>query len=502
MKKFKEILKETNVSAGLGIRGLGNVTGEPAIDDDNVSNYIQNNQEYTDQLKSNMTDGLYGAMDDNWWMDKKEMKAFTKKGSITGLALKPISKTKTINEGMEKDHYKAIDDVHVNLENRNHAIDEYGYGPLNPKDNNKEFWNEKAELWKTTSDKAMKSRCHNCAAFNQSKEVKNRISNGLGPAGKKITELADLGFCEMFHFKCAGSRTCDAWLVNGPIKEEAPAGNVGGIAGTGDERLPPSQREPGVPPKTQYKKKNELESPVMGDILRRKMTLSQLKESWEEHHGDPEKITKMMDRSHDPDTQESIALWGNDRHHSELINKHGDKLTPNTKQTLALHGSNVTRKRLVNMKNLDHGTKQMIAHMGPDSIREILLDKHSLDHDTKNLIADSGSDRLRDILKHDHDLDNRTKQTIEYRNKYPNLKENKIISENTGKFAGNTTHKVPHHVFNKIIKEKNKGKHWKKYLGAHETTIPIRDYANKNPKKPVIIEDESTGYMCYARYGK
>lgn len=251
---------------------------------------------------------------------------------------------------MEKDHYKAIDDVHENLENRNHAIDEYGYGPLNPKENNKEFWNEKAELWKTTLEEAKKSRCHNCAAFNQSKDVKNRISNGLGPAGKKITELADLGFCEMFHFKCAGDRTCDAWLVNGPIKEEAPAGNVGGIAGTDDERLPLSQREPGVPPKTRYKNKNELESPVMGDILRRSMV--------------------------------------------------------------------------------------------------------------------------------------------------------KTLEENTGKFAGHMTHKVPHHVFNKIIKEKNKGKHWKKYLGAHETTIPIRDYANKNPKKPVIIEDESTGYMCYARYGK
>ena len=29
---------------------------------------------------------------------------------------------------MEKEHYKAIYDVHENLENRNHAIDEYGYG--------------------------------------------------------------------------------------------------------------------------------------------------------------------------------------------------------------------------------------------------------------------------------------------------------------------------------------------------------------------------------------
>jgi len=24
----------------------------------------------------------------------------------------------------------------------------------------------------------------------------------------------------LFHFKCAGTRTCDAWLVGGPITDE------------------------------------------------------------------------------------------------------------------------------------------------------------------------------------------------------------------------------------------------------------------------------------------
>jgi hypothetical protein len=28
--------------------------------------------------------------------------------------------------------------------------------------------------------------------------------------------LADLGYCEIFDFKCAASRTCDAWVVGGP----------------------------------------------------------------------------------------------------------------------------------------------------------------------------------------------------------------------------------------------------------------------------------------------
>ena len=76
------------------------------------------------------------------------------------------------------------------------------------------------------------------------------------------------------------------------------------------------------------------------------------------------------------------------------------------------------------------------------------------------------------------------------------------LTENTGMFAGHMTHKVPRNVFNRIMQEKAKGKHWRKYLGEHDSTIGIREYANRNPHKPVIIEDEDTGYMCYARYGK
>jgi hypothetical protein len=143
----------------------------------------------------------------------------------------------------QKDHYAAIEDVHVNLENRNHAFDEYGYGPLNPKEPSDDFWKKKAEVFKTTVEEAKKSRCGNCAAFNQSKEIMKRIADGLGPVGNVVAEKADLGFCEMFKFKCAAERTCDAWLVNGPITEEM---NVGAIAGTGDPRLPMDQREPGV----------------------------------------------------------------------------------------------------------------------------------------------------------------------------------------------------------------------------------------------------------------
>ena len=271
MIRVRDLLKNTiikeecaNSASGCGIRGLGNVTGDPRMTDDlnphfqrmAIDSEINNNNVQT-WIKNN-TQGLYSFDDDDWWEDRKGMKkrimANTKKSRI-------------IKEGMEKDHYKAIDDVHVNLDNRNHAIEDYGYGPLNPNEDSTKFWKEKADLWETSVDEAKKSRCGNCAAFNKSKEILERIAENLGPAGKTITEKADLGFCEMFHFKCAAARTCDAWLMNGPITEEianatGPAVNPA-IPGTGDD----PQAFPRADNK--YKKQNEKDSSA---IMRRLQT--------------------------------------------------------------------------------------------------------------------------------------------------------------------------------------------------------------------------------------
>jgi hypothetical protein len=50
------------------------------------------------------------------------------------------------------------------------------------------------------------------------------IEDGLAPDRMKdameVVEAGDLGFCEMFDFKCAAKRTCAAWIVGGPIKDE------------------------------------------------------------------------------------------------------------------------------------------------------------------------------------------------------------------------------------------------------------------------------------------
>jgi hypothetical protein len=119
----------------------------------------------------------------------------------------------------------ATQDIHVNLKNRNNAIKEYGYGPINPLEPSIAFWKAKADMWDTTPTEAKTSRCGNCAAFIQTSSMMECIASGIKSGDEEeeesyesqVVEAANLGFCELFHFKCAGDRTCDAWLVGGPI---------------------------------------------------------------------------------------------------------------------------------------------------------------------------------------------------------------------------------------------------------------------------------------------
>jgi hypothetical protein len=130
----------------------------------------------------------------------------------------------SIEEGYDVNskHYKALTDLDLNTKNRDMTTKNDGYGPLNPMDKkgSKAFWEDKAKMWNTTVEAAMEARCGNCAAFNQAPAIMKKMAEGLGPAGDKIQDLSNLGFCELFEFKCAGARTCNKWLVNGPITEE------------------------------------------------------------------------------------------------------------------------------------------------------------------------------------------------------------------------------------------------------------------------------------------
>ena len=113
----------------------------------------------------------------------------------------------------------SITDLDLNTLSRNVTVKEYRYGPLNPNDEkgSEKFWKDKAEMWDTTVEHAKSSRCSNCSAFNQKPSTINKIAKAIGDQGKKIVKQSNIGFCEFFWFKCAGARTCDAWVGGGPI---------------------------------------------------------------------------------------------------------------------------------------------------------------------------------------------------------------------------------------------------------------------------------------------
>ena len=118
----------------------------------------------------------------------------------------------------------ATRDLTLNLKNRGKAIDKAMYGPMNPNEPNDDYWRKMGSKWDTSPEEAKTMLCGNCAAFNQTEEMLKCIDTGLAPDRMKdameVQEAGDLGFCEIFDFKCAAKRTCAAWIVGGPITDE------------------------------------------------------------------------------------------------------------------------------------------------------------------------------------------------------------------------------------------------------------------------------------------
>ena len=120
----------------------------------------------------------------------------------------------------------ATHDVEENLKNRQKAIDKASYGPMNPNEPNADYWRKLANGWRLSPDQAKKSRCGNCAAFIQTPSMMDCIEKGMGePDAWEVIDAGDLGYCELFHFKCAAMRTCAAWIVGGPVTEEQEHGD-------------------------------------------------------------------------------------------------------------------------------------------------------------------------------------------------------------------------------------------------------------------------------------
>ena len=112
-------------------------------------------------------------------------------------------------------------DVALNLKNRQKCIKTAMYGPANPRLPNLLYWQKLANVWGVSPAEAKTMRCGNCAAFDIKPNTIECIKQGLGRDGvdpQDTVVAAELGYCRMFHFKCAASRTCSAWIVGGPIR--------------------------------------------------------------------------------------------------------------------------------------------------------------------------------------------------------------------------------------------------------------------------------------------
>jgi hypothetical protein len=127
----------------------------------------------------------------------------------------------TKKQTLQADCPPATQDIKLNIENRQKAIDEANYGPLNPNEPNEDYWKAKAEQFKGNIEEAKKALCGNCVFFYRTPEILKCIAEGLGDEVDpyEAIKAGEIGYCEAFDFKCAASRTCSAWVVGGPITE-------------------------------------------------------------------------------------------------------------------------------------------------------------------------------------------------------------------------------------------------------------------------------------------
>jgi hypothetical protein len=114
---------------------------------------------------------------------------------------------------------ESTQNIELNIANRQKAIDEANYGPLNPNEPNEDYWKAKADQFGASVEEAKKALCGNCSFFYRTPEILKCIAEGLGEEVDpyEAIDAGEIGYCEAYDFKCAASRTCDAWVVGGPI---------------------------------------------------------------------------------------------------------------------------------------------------------------------------------------------------------------------------------------------------------------------------------------------
>lgn len=153
------------------------------------------------------------------------IQAETEEGGLCRFAILPDGAVTADAGGYGGECPPATQDIELNLENRQNAIDNVGYGPLNPAEPNDVFWQDKADRWNTTVREAKSAVCGNCIFFVRTPKMLDCLEEGIGLGNQEAEgsiEAGELGYCNALDFKCASERTCNAWAAGGPVTEETP----------------------------------------------------------------------------------------------------------------------------------------------------------------------------------------------------------------------------------------------------------------------------------------
>jgi len=141
----------------------------------------------------------------------------------------------------------ATEDIALNTKNRNYAAQNFLYGPLNPMAPNLDFWFRLASVFKpkgvppTQADliAAKKALCGNCGVF----DISPRMQKCLPPLSDAdeydryaLESGSVLGYCWIHHFKCASLRTCETWVVGGPISSNERSAKMSKKYGRGPKK--------------------------------------------------------------------------------------------------------------------------------------------------------------------------------------------------------------------------------------------------------------------------
>ena len=123
----------------------------------------------------------------------------------------------------------ALKSNDINIKNHMTTIKNYGLGPIDPRQSNDKFWNDKATKWKISSGDARGRLCMNCEHYLSTSKIIDYIDNGPAvnfktsslPTPETIVDIESkpVAYCSLYDITCSPTRTCDSQEMGGPIDD-------------------------------------------------------------------------------------------------------------------------------------------------------------------------------------------------------------------------------------------------------------------------------------------